>query len=71
MAAAVAARNTRLNERKPGMVASEDVAKAEGELKIAQAQVGIAEAEIAEVELRIQQLERRRERIKQAMAPGE
>jgi RNA polymerase sigma factor (sigma-70 family) len=67
VAETVTARNSRLNERKPGMVASEDVAKAEGETKIAQAQVGIVEAEIAEVVLRIQQLERRRERIKQTM----
>ncbi|MGP0064134.1 MAG: sigma-70 family RNA polymerase sigma factor [Isosphaeraceae bacterium] len=67
VAQTVTARNTRLNERKPGMVAAEDVAKAEGETKVAQAQVGIVEAEIAEVGLRIQQLERRRERIKQAM----
>ncbi len=50
------------------MVADEDVAKAEGETKIAQAQVGIVDAEIAEVGLRIQQLERRHDRIKQAMA---
>ena len=67
VAETVTARNSRLNVRKPGMVASEDVAKAEGETKIAQAQVGIVEAEIAEVVLRIQQLERRRERIKQTM----
>jgi RNA polymerase sigma factor (sigma-70 family) len=67
VAETVTARNSRLNVRKPGMVALEDVAKAEGETKIAQAQVGIVEAEIAEVGLRIQQLERRRERIKQTM----
>jgi hypothetical protein len=67
VAQSVAARNSRLNERKPGMIASEDVAKAEGEAKVAQAQVGIVEAEVAGVGLRIQQLERRRERIKQAM----
>ena len=33
VAAAVVARNKRLNERKPGMVASDDVAKYESELK--------------------------------------
>ncbi len=33
------ARNVRLNERKAGMVSAEDVAKAEGELKVADAQV--------------------------------
>ena len=31
------ARNKRLNERQPGMVSAEDVAKAEGELKVAEA----------------------------------
>ena len=62
------ARNERLNHRKQGMVSTEDVAKAEGETKVAHAQVAIVDAEIAEVGLRIQQLERRRERIKQAMA---
>ena len=35
VAASVVARNKRLNERKPGMVSAEDVAKAEGELKVA------------------------------------
>lgn len=68
VAASLAARNQRLNKRQPGMVAEEDVAKAEGELKLAGAGVAIVDAEIAEVVLRIQQLERRRERIKQAMA---
>ena len=37
VAASVVARNKRLNERKPGMVSAEDVAKAEGELKVADA----------------------------------
>jgi RND family efflux transporter MFP subunit len=52
VAASVCARNKRLNERKPGMVSAEDVAKAEGELKVATAMIheaeenrGIAEAE--------------------------
>ncbi len=39
VAASVVARNVRLNDRKPGMVSAEDVAKAEGELKVADAQV--------------------------------
>jgi RND family efflux transporter MFP subunit len=38
VAASVVARNLRLNERKAGMVSAEDVAKAEGELKVADAQ---------------------------------
>jgi RND family efflux transporter MFP subunit len=53
VAASVVARNIRLNERKPGMVSAEDVAKAEGDLKVAEAQIkealenrGIAEAEL-------------------------
>ena len=53
VAASVVARNMRLNERKPGMVSAEDVAKAEGELKVADAQLqeavenrGIAKAEL-------------------------
>jgi len=52
VALSVCARNTRLNERKPGMVSAEDVAKNEGELKAASAMKkeaienrGIAKAE--------------------------
>jgi RND family efflux transporter MFP subunit len=52
VAVSVVARNKRLNERKPGMVSAEDVAKAEGELNVAEAQLheaveqkGIATAE--------------------------
>jgi RND family efflux transporter MFP subunit len=52
VAASVCARNKRLNERKPGMVSAEDVAKNEGELKAASAMKkeaienrGIAKAE--------------------------
>ena len=37
VAASVVARNSRLNERKPGMVSAEDVAKDEGEFKAATA----------------------------------
>jgi RNA polymerase sigma factor (sigma-70 family) len=59
-----AARNHRLNQRKQGTVSAEDVAKAEGELKVAKAGLQIANAEVAEVELRILQLRRRRDRIK-------
>jgi len=39
VAASVCARNQRLNERKPGMVSAEDVAKAHGELKVASAMI--------------------------------
>ena len=48
------ARNQRLNEKKPGLVSAEDVAKAEGELKVAKAQTkeaveqqAVAKAEFA------------------------
>ena len=49
----VVARNKRLNERKPGMVSAEDVAKAEGELKVADAMVNEAKENqaIAKAEL--------------------
>jgi RND family efflux transporter MFP subunit len=39
VAISVVARNTRLNDRQPGMVSAEDVAKAEGDLKVAEAQI--------------------------------
>jgi RND family efflux transporter MFP subunit len=39
VAASVVARNRRLNERKPGMVSEEDVAKAIGEFKVATAMI--------------------------------
>ncbi len=68
VAQTVVARNKRLNERKPGMVSTEDVARGEGEYKVATAQIQIVEAEIAEVGLRIQQLQSRQNRIKQVVA---
>ena len=71
VAQSVVARNIRLNDRKPGMVAVEDVAKGEWEMKTASAQVAIVEAEIAEVNLRVQQLDRRRTRIKQVIKLAE
>jgi hypothetical protein len=70
VARSVVARNTRLNERKAGMVSAEDVAKGEWEMKTASAQVAIIEAEIAEKNLRVQQLERRRARIRQIIKLG-
>jgi RND family efflux transporter MFP subunit len=55
VAASVVARNIRLNERKAGMVSAEDVAKAEGELKVADAQEHEAKEnrEIAEADLKL------------------
>jgi RND family efflux transporter MFP subunit len=53
VAISVVARNKRLEERKPGMVSAEEIAKAEGELEVAEAQLhearenqGIAKAEL-------------------------
>ena len=60
---ALVARNTRLNERKPGMVAAEDVAKAEAELGSAEAHIRVKEVELEESQLHLRQLQRRRERI--------
>jgi RNA polymerase sigma factor (sigma-70 family) len=68
VAGSLVARNSRLNERKPGMVAAEDVAKAEAERKVATAGIGIASAELAEVKLRIRQLQERQDRVRQAVA---
>ncbi|MGC8641872.1 MAG: efflux RND transporter periplasmic adaptor subunit [Isosphaeraceae bacterium] len=51
------ARNKRLNDRRPGMVSAEDVAKAEGELRVAEAQTKEAEEQqaVAQAELAIAQ----------------
>ena len=68
LAAVAAARNKRLNERKPGTVSEEDVAKAEAELKVAGATVAIVDAEAGEVQLRIRLLQHRREQIKHLVA---
>ena len=62
VATTVVARNARLNERKPGMVSSEDVTKSEAELKVAHAAIAIKQVEIEEVSLQIRQLERVSER---------
>ena len=53
VAASTVARNKRLNDRKPGMVSAEDVAKAEGEFKVAVAQTKEAEEQqaVAKAEL--------------------
>jgi multidrug resistance efflux pump len=48
VALSVVARNTRLNDRQPGMVSAEDVAKAEGELRVAEAEINGADAQIKE-----------------------
>jgi RNA polymerase sigma factor (sigma-70 family) len=63
----IVARNSRLNQRKPGMVSQEDVAKAEAEHKGAEATVELRRAELLEIKLKTTQLRRRRELIRQAV----
>ncbi len=63
VATTMVARNTRLNERKPGMVSSEDVAKANAELKVADAAIEVKKVEIEEGSLQLRQLERGSDRI--------
>ncbi len=48
VAISVVARNKRLNERLPGTVSAEDVAKAEGELKVAEGERKVGMAQILE-----------------------
>lgn len=71
IAASIVARNRRLNERKPGVVSDFDVAKAEGEVKIAEAAIEVKKIEIEEVALRAAMLTRRRTRIQQAIKLSE
>lgn len=47
VAASVCARNDRLNKRSPGMVSAEEVAKAEGEFKVAVAMTNEAKEQVA------------------------
>jgi RND family efflux transporter MFP subunit len=55
VALAVVAINQRLEKRKPGMVSAEEIAKAEGELKVAEAQrhEALENQEIAKAELKL------------------
>jgi RND family efflux transporter MFP subunit len=61
VALSVCARNKRLNDRKPGFVSAEDVAKADGELEVSEAQSKEADENraiaAAELELAVQALE--------------
>jgi multidrug resistance efflux pump len=67
VATSVIARNRRLNERKPGTIASEDVAKAEADFRIAEAQIEARKADIEGVSLEASRAQRRRDRIAQAI----
>lgn len=71
IAATVTARNRRLNERKPGTVGPEDVARAEAEYRVAAAELKITQADVDDVELRIRQLDRRRARLKDSLLLAE
>jgi RNA polymerase sigma factor (sigma-70 family) len=63
MAASTTARNARLNSRKEGMVAPEEVARADAELEAARANQSIREADVQEGHIRLKQLEFRGQRI--------
>jgi hypothetical protein len=65
VAMALVARNHRLNERTPGMVAAEDVAQAEAQLRSGAAHVRVKAVEVEEAELQCRKLERWRERTQQ------
>ncbi len=68
VASSVVGRNRKLNGRNAGIVAAEDVAKAEGEQQLAAAQIRIKEIELEESQLRLSQIERRRTRIKEIIS---
>jgi multidrug resistance efflux pump len=68
VAIVVVARNDRLNTRQPGMVAQEDVAKAEAEVRAADAHIRVKEVEHEEPELQLQNVERWRARVRQILA---
>jgi hypothetical protein len=67
VARSVVARNSRLNERKPGMVAAEEVNKNEAELRRSSAALMLKRAEAQEVGLKMTQLRHRRELIRRAI----
>jgi RNA polymerase sigma factor (sigma-70 family) len=67
VAEVVVARNKRLNERKPGMVSQEEVAKGEAEYRRAAACLTLSKAELQEVNLKADQLHRRRGLIQQVI----
>ncbi len=60
---ASAARNHRLNQRKPGIVGEQEVAEAESALLEADADVRVKEIEVKQVDLRATQLKRRLDQI--------
>ena len=67
IAKSLVARNSRLNQRQPGMVAAEDVTQAEAALHAARAHVRVKQIDLEEAELQCRKLERWRTRIKQIL----
>jgi RNA polymerase sigma factor (sigma-70 family) len=67
VAISLVARNNRLNGRQTGMIAQEDVAKAEAELHAAEAHVLVKDAEREEPELQYRNVVRWRGRIRQIL----
>jgi multidrug resistance efflux pump len=66
-ALSVVARNNRLIQRQPGVVAAEDIAKAEAELRVAEAQTRVKAVEQEEPELQHRNIERWRTRVRQIL----
>ncbi len=67
VATSVTARNGRLNQRQPGMVAAEDVARAEAEVRSAAAHERVKAVDLEESELQCRKLERWRGRIEKVL----
>jgi hypothetical protein len=66
-AMSVVARNNRLINRQPGMVASEDIAKAEAELRVAEAHTRVKAVEQEEPELQVRKIERWSTQVRQIL----
>jgi RNA polymerase sigma factor (sigma-70 family) len=64
---ALVARNTRLNERQPGMVSAEDVVRAESGLGAASAHTRVKDVELEEADLQCRKLQRWRARIQEVL----
>jgi RNA polymerase sigma factor (sigma-70 family) len=67
VAMSVVARNNRLINRQPGIVGSDDVARAEAELRVAEAHTRVKAVEHEEPELQHRKLERWRTRVRQIL----
>jgi hypothetical protein len=67
VASSVVARNNRLIQRQPGMIASEDIARADAELRVAEAHTRVKAVEQEEPELQHRNVERWRTRVRQIL----